>query len=180
MAIEKETEVKLLNINIVDFEQKLKDIGSKFIKIENQKNITINSTTHKIYKELGYLRIRTIKEKDREINYCTFKENISNTSARNNIEHTIEFDDVKELINIFKLLGYDKFHIGYKERKKYNYKDITIDIDQWDKDTYPYPYVEVEAKTEEDIYNFVKELEIDKSHISTLSIAELIKNYKNE
>lgn len=180
MAIEKEIEVKFLNLDIDEFEKNLQDIGAEFVKEERQKNITINSTAHKIYKKSGYLRIRTIIEKDREINYCTFKENISNINTRKNIEHTIEFDDVEELINIFKLLGYDKFYIGYKDRKKYRYKNLIIDIDTWDEDTYPNPYVEVEARSEEEIYDFIELLKIDRENISTLSIAELIKKYKSK
>lgn len=176
--MEREIEVKLLDIDIDDFEEKIKKIGADFVKEEDQINITINSTAHKIYKKHGYLRIRVAKSDGIEKKYFTFKENISDIKVRDNIEHTTEINSVEDLINILKCLGYDKFHKGFKNRKKYNYKGLVIDIDTWDKDTYPKPYVEIEAPSMEEIYSLVDELEIDREHVSTMSIDELRKSLK--
>lgn len=176
--MEREIEVKLLDIDIDDFEEKIKKIGADFVKEEDQINITINSTAHKIYRKHGYLRIRVAKSDGVEKKYFTFKENISDIKVRDNIEHTTEINSVEDLINILKCLGYDKFHKGFKNRKKYNYKGLVIDIDTWDKDTYPKPYVEIEAPSMEEIYSLVDELEIDREHVSTMSIDELRKSLK--
>ncbi|CAG7584804.1 hypothetical protein PEPTYR26121_00017 [Peptoniphilus tyrrelliae] len=176
--MEREIEVKLLDIDIDDFEEKIKKIGADFVKEEDQINITINSTAHKIYKKHGYLRIRIAKSEGVEKKYFTFKENISDIKVRDNIEHTTEINSVEDLINILKCLGYDKFHKGFKNRKKYIYKGLVIDIDTWDKDTYPKPYIEIEAPSMEEIYSLVDELEIDREHVSTMSIDELRKSLK--
>lgn len=176
--MEREIEVKLLDIDIDDFEEKIKRIGADFVKEEDQINITINSTAHKIYKKHGYLRIRVAKAGGVEKKYFTFKENISDIKVRDNIEHTTEINSVEDLMNILKCLGYDKFHKGFKNRKKYSYKGLVIDIDTWDKDTYPKPYVEIEAPSMEEIYSLVDELEIDREHVSTMSIDELRKSLK--
>ena len=176
--MEREIEVKLLDIDIDDFEEKIKKIGADFVKEEDQINITINSTAHKIYRKHGYLRIRVAKSDGVEKKYFTFKENISDIKVRDNIEHTTEINSVEDLINILKCLGYDKFHKGFKNRKKYNYKGLVIDIDTWDKNTYPKPYVEIEAPSMEEIYSLVDELEIDREHVSTMSIDELRKSLK--
>ncbi|MBU5669342.1 class IV adenylate cyclase [Peptoniphilus sp. MSJ-1] len=176
--MEREIEVKLLDIDINDFEEKLKEIGAQFIKEEDQINITINSTAHKIYKKKGYLRIRIAKSGDEVKKYFTFKENISDIKVRDNIEHTTEISDEKELIKILELLDYDKFDKGYKNRKKYTYKNLIIDIDTWDEHTYPNPYVEVEGPSIEEIYDFVDELKINRDNISTMSIQELKKSFK--
>ena len=176
--MEREIEVKLLDIDIKDFEEKIKKIGADFVKEEDQINITINSTAHKIYKKHGYLRIRIAKSEGVEKKYFTFKENISDIKVRDNIEHTTEINSVEDLINILKCLGYDKFHKGFKNRKKYSYKGLVIDIDTWDEDTYPKPYVEIEAPSMEEIYSLVDELEIDREHVSTMSIDELRKSLK--
>ncbi len=176
--MEREIEVKLLDIDIDDFEEKIKKMGADFVKEEDQINITINSTAHKIYRKHGYLRIRVAKSDGVEKKYFTFKENISDIKVRDNIEHTTEINSVEDLINILKCLGYDKFHKGFKNRKKYNYKGLVIDIDTWDKDTYPKPYVEIEAPSMEEIYSLVDELEIDREHVSTMSIDELRKSLK--
>lgn len=176
--MEREIEVKLLNIDVKDFENKIKSLGADLIRRENQKNMTINSSNHLISKDRGYCRIR-ISESDGKIKkYFTFKENISTDGARDNLEHTIEFDDEDELLKILDLLGYDKINIGTKERIKYTFDGLIIDIDTWDKNTYPSPYVEVEGKSIEDIYSFIDKLKIDRKNISTLSIAELKESLK--
>ncbi|MDU5099295.1 class IV adenylate cyclase [Peptoniphilus grossensis] len=176
--MEREIEVKLLDIDIKDFEEKIKALGAEFVKEEDQINITVNSTAHKIYKKHGYLRIRVAKSGGKEKKYFTFKENISDIKVRDNIEHTTEINSVEDLINILKCLGYDKFHKGYKNRRKYSLNSLVIDIDTWDEDTYPKPYVEIEAPSMEEIYSLVDELKIDRDHVSTMSIDELRKSLK--
>lgn len=176
--MKREIELKILNLDLQEFEKKLIDLGATFLGEENQKNIRINSTGHKIYKKDGYLRVRITKTKDSTINYLTFKENLSNVNVRDNMEHTITFDDVDELLTILKLMGYDKQYPGEKYRRKYQYKDFIIDLDTWDKATYPYPYAEIEGPSEEEIYKFAKMLGISQEDISTLSISELIKTLK--
>lgn len=176
--MEREIEVKLLDIDVEEFEDKIKKIGGKFVKEENQTNITVNSTGHKIYKKKGYLRIRISESSDVEKKFFTFKENVSDFKVRDNIEHTTEITSVDDLINILKCLGYDIYHKGFKHRKKYSYKKFIIDIDTWDKDTYPKPYVEIEAPSMEDIYHLVDILEIPRDKVSTMSIDELRKSLK--
>ncbi len=176
--MEREIELKILNLDLKELENKLIELGAQYLGEEHQENIRINSTGHKIYKKEGYLRIRVSQKDGKKINYLTFKENLSDINVRDNIEHTITFDDVEELKNIFKLLGYDKFYYGKKYRRKYKYKDFKIDLDTWDNETYPYPYAEIEGPSEKEIYEFADLLNIPKEDISTLSIAELIKNLK--
>lgn len=176
--MEREIEVKLLDIDIEDFENKLLKLGGVFIKEEDQTNITVNSTAHKIYKKKGYLRIRITKSTEGEKKYFTFKENISDFKVRDNIEHTTEISSEEDLINILKCLGYDIYHTGYKNRRKYSYKNFVIDIDTWDKNTYPKPYVEIEAQSMEEIYELVDKLDVDREHVSTMSIDELRKSLK--
>ncbi|WP_071027185.1 class IV adenylate cyclase [Peptoniphilus raoultii] len=176
--MEREIELKILNIDLKELEKKLIEVGAKYLGEENQINIRINSTAHKIYKKEGYLRIRISDTNGKITKYLTFKENFSSLNVRDNIEHTITFDDEEELENILRLMGYDKFSRGEKFRKKYIYNDLKIDLDTWDEATYPYPYAEIEGPDEETIYKFIKLLEIPKEDISTLSIAELVKNLK--
>ncbi|MDU1954704.1 class IV adenylate cyclase [Peptoniphilus lacydonensis] len=176
--MEREIEVKLLDIDIENFEEKIKALGAEFVREEEQTNITINSTAHKIYKKDGYLRIRIAKSEEGEKKYFTFKENISNVKVRDNIEHTTEVSNVEDLINILKCLGYDKFHKGFKNRKKYTLNGLIIDIDTWDKKTYPKPYVEIEAPSMEEIYSLVDKLGINRESVSTMSIDELRKSLK--
>ena len=42
--MEKELEVKILNIDVEDIKNKLKDLGAKFLGYENQENIRLSSS----------------------------------------------------------------------------------------------------------------------------------------
>ena len=178
--MERELEVKLLGIDVKKFEDKLISLGAKLIAREYQKNTTINSTFHPIDNNRGYLRIRNTKNllNDEDKFYFTFKEQITNKGIRENLEHTITFDDEIELLNILKCLDYDIYDIGYKNRVSYLYKNVRFDIDSWDENTYPYPYIEVEVDDKYKLDEILKELEVDSKAISTMSIAELKNSLK--
>lgn len=179
--MERELEVKLLGLDVKEFEEKLIDLGAELIAREYQKNITINSTLHPIdNKNKGYLRIRHTKDliNDEECYYFTFKEQITNKGIRENLEHTIEFNSEEELLNILNCLGYDIYDVGYKSRVSYIYKKARFDIDTWDEKTYPFPYIEIEVENRDALEKIINELNIDSKAISTMSIAELKKSLK--
>lgn len=179
--MERELEVKLLGLDVKEFEIKLVNLGAELIAREYQKNITINSTLHPIdNKNKGYLRIRHTKDliKDEEYYYFTFKEQITNKGIRENLEHTIEFNSEKDLLNILNCLGYDIYDTGYKNRVSYIYKSVRFDIDTWDENTYPYPYIEIEVSNKKELEEIIKELDVDSKAISTMSIAELKNSLK--
>lgn len=178
--MEREIEVKLLGLDVDEFQDKLKDFGAEKFLDEEQINITINSTKHEINSEVGYLRIRhTFNLKtNEEKSYLTFKEQITDKNVRENIEHTTEISSVEELQKILELMGYDVQDQGSKKRISYKYKNVRFDVDIWDKKTYPYPYVEVEADSKEELYAMLEKLNIKREHISTMSIAQLKANLK--
>ncbi|EFI42121.1 class IV adenylate cyclase [Peptoniphilus sp. oral taxon 386] len=179
--IEREIEVKLLGLDIYEVEKELIKRGATLIAREYQENLNIDSSVNPIKNNAkGYLRIRYVKNllNNEENIYITFKEQITNKGVRENIEHTSEITDKEQMISILKLLGYDIYDIGYKNRVSYMYKNNRFDIDTWDKNTYPYPFIEVESKNEQELYSIIDELGIDKEAISTKSIAELKKSVK--
>lgn len=179
--MERELEVKLLGLDVNEFEDMLVRNNAKLISKEFQKNITINSSTHPIdNKNTGYLRIRHTKDviNNKEINFFTFKEQITDKGIRENIEHTIVFDEEEELLNILRCLGYNIYDVGFKNRVSYMYNNVRFDIDSWDEDTYPYPYIEVEVSSKEELKKILLELKVDESAVSTMSIAELKKTLK--
>lgn len=178
--MEREIEVKLLGMDIEVFEQTLINKNAEKILDEEQQNIVINSTAHKIEKAQGYLRIRRTKNMDtgEEKAYFTFKEQVTSEGIRENIEHTTEISSVSDLQNILRLIGYDIQEGGKKLRRSYKYNGARFDIDVWDKAVYPYPYVEVETTSKEKLYAILEELGIEKTHISTKSISELQEELK--
>lgn len=172
----KELEVKVLNIDKKEMEERLASIGAKYLVKEEQINTLIDTKAKDIENELGsYLRIRETKDLDtgeKQIIF-TLKENISREGIRENIEASTYISNKKTLIYILNRLGYEIVEEGYKERISYIYDDIRFDIDTWDEKTYPYTYMEIEVKKEDDLDKAIELLDIDKSQITTKSIVDL-------
>lgn len=172
----KELEVKVLGIDKEDMIKKLKEIGAKKIKDENQKNIILD-TEDKIIenKYNGYLRIRTTKNNinNEYKKNITLKRILSDKEYRENKEIEVNIDNDDNMFNIFKMLGLVTNYIGYKERISYKYDDILFEIDSWDKDTYPDTYMEIEIQDKNDLDKAIKLLNLDENNITTKSITEL-------
>lgn len=49
--MEREIELKILNLDLKELENKLIKLGAQYLGEEHQENIRINSTGHKIYKK---------------------------------------------------------------------------------------------------------------------------------
>ncbi len=171
-----EIEVKVLNIDLDEVENKLLDMGAELVAKEYQINTVIDSKDKYIQKKLNsYLRIREttdlIKNK-KDIN-LTLKKNVGQEEVRKNIEISVEIDDKDAMLNILKDLGYNVIEEGFKERKTYIYDGIQFDLDRWDQKTYPYPYMEIEVKDQDDLQRAIALLNISRDNISTKSITEL-------
>ncbi|MDF2676860.1 MAG: hypothetical protein K0Q97_1173 [Bacillota bacterium] len=174
----REKEVKVLNIDKDEIENKLKNIGATLIKDEEQINIRFDSEESILKKNLnGYLRIRITKNllNGETKNTMTFKKSISRDKLRVNEEIETEISNVEETSKILEILGYKKKRPGLKHRRSYIYDNIIFEIDTWDKETYPKPYLEIEMATEEDLEKAIKLLNLDRSQITSKSIAELRK-----
>lgn len=174
--MEKEIEVKVLNIDLDMMENRLKNLGAKLIAHEYQKNFILDSEDKFIERKLNsYLRVRETENLlTKEINiYLTLKKNISVDGSRKNIEHTSQIEDSISMLSILEELGYRIVQKGHKKRKSYLYESIRFDLDQWDEKTYPYPYMEIEVNDEKDLEKAIELLSIDKDNITTKSIMEL-------
>lgn len=177
--MEREIEVKVLNIDLHAMEEKIIDCGGEKISDEKQKTVVIDSASHPIPEGLGYLRLREVQCDGKVERVCTFKEKKADTSVRVYDEHTVAIDDMDEMLRIFKLLGYDRISLGEKHRISYRFKNCRLDLDRWDQDTYPDPYMEIEGESREAIEEVIRALSIDPQQVSTLSIREL-QNLKNK
>lgn len=179
----KELEVKVLNVDINEIENKLKKLNATLIKKELQVNTLIDSHNRPIKTIAdGYLRVRESKDlvSNRKTTTLTFKKNVDNKNLRENIEYNVEVKDRDSIVELLKVLGYDNIKLGYKERTSYSLNGARIDIDIWDKDTYPYPYIEIEVETQEKLYEIINQLGISREKISTKSILELRKELNLE
>lgn len=174
----KELEVKVLNIDKEEIEDKLKKLGAELIKREYQVNTIFDTDERKIKQQQnGYLRIREsrdlINEEKRYI--FTLKKNISKNSLRENIEIETEVQDNKALESILSHLDVKVIHRGTKERTSYKYENIIFEIDTWDKDTYPNPYLEIEVEKEEELNKAIDLLDLNREDVTSKSIDDLRK-----
>lgn len=174
-----ELEVKVLNIDVVQMEKKLVDLGAEFIDKEEQVNMIIDKEDNYIENKLNaYLRIRetTSLLDGKKIKHMTFKKQEKQEKIRVSKETTAEIKDIKNMLEILNSLGYKIVKEGFKKRISYRIGGIRFDIDQWDENTYPNPYLEIEVNKEEDLEKAIKLLNINKQNITTKSIVELQKD----
>lgn len=173
--MQKELEVKVLNIDVLDVVEKLKKLNAKFLKKEHQINYHIESKNFNFIKEKSYLRIREIVDENENIidSQITFKENIKNEKIRENNEFNVNISDTKTMLEILKFLGYDDVEIAKKRRISFEFLDSVIDIDTWDEKIYPFSYMEIETCDFKNVYKILDLLKIDKKNISLKSIKEL-------
>lgn len=172
----KELEVKVLNIDLKEIEQKIFSLGGKLLAKENQVNTMIDSCKRPIKTFLdAYLRIRETNDilSNTSTITLTLKKNIKNDSIRENIELNTNIEDKDAMLEILKDLGFDKVLEGFKKRISYELEGARLDLDRWDEKIYPYPYMEIEVENTEDLKKIINLLDIDSSNVSTKSIAEL-------
>ena len=170
--MQREIEVKVLNISPKEIEEKLNNLGGKKISHEFQKNYTFSPKEGEF--EHGYLRIRET-EVDGEKQYIelTFKRVESDNDFRVNNEYTVNIDSVSMMTKILEEIGINLEYEGEKERISYSYKGQRFDIDIWHKKTYPDPYMEIEFTNGDIMDEILADLNIDKKNLSTESITEL-------
>lgn len=173
--MEKELEVKLLDIDPDQLEKQLISLNAIKIADENQENILFYSIANNEIPEGSYLRIRCTHNNitEEKSYYLTFKQKIENNELRENNEYTTCIDSVDNTIKILEKLGYAVHSKGYKHRISYLLDNCRIDIDRWDKDTYPHPYAEIEVPNVQKLNQIINLLEIDEGKISHKSIREL-------
>lgn len=177
--MDRELEIKVLNINIEEMEKKLKAKGAEFLGVEIQKNHTFAPKNAKEFSN-GYLRIRekTVDDK-REATELTFKEVVDNKdNIRVNNEYTTTINSTSNMIKILEEIGLVERYVGDKKRISYNYRGQRFDIDIWSKDVYPDPYMEIEFTNVNLMEEILDEFEIDRKNVTNESINELIEKRK--
>lgn len=165
--IEKEIEIKIIGYSLEELQEIVVKSGAEFVKEEHQTNYLFKTPA---LNEDSYLRLRVTDE------YAEFtlKTRIESEGARINKEVTTRIDDPVSFLEIMKKIGLEAVPQS-KIRYKYALADFVLDLDIWDENVYPYPYLEIEAKSESDLENLIKKIEIPKNNITTKSIGELIK-----
>lgn len=177
--MDRELELKVLNIDLDEIEEKLISKGAKKLGVEIQKNHTFSPQNRNEFPN-GYLRIRekTIDDKKSDTE-LTFKESVdSKDGVRVNNEYTTNITSTSNMIKILEEIGLVERYVGEKTRISYEYKGQRFDLDTWSKDVYPDPYMEIEFTNVNLIEEILDELEIDRDNVTNESINELIQKIK--
>lgn len=172
----RELEVKVVGVDVVQIEEKLKHLKAKLVSREKQINSIYDYEDNSFEdKKQGYIRIRkTVNLLDRsEQSEFTIKKVIDSDGVREYEEIETLVSDPESLELILGELNLRKKHEGYKERTRYSLDGIVYDIDRWDEETLPYPYLEIEVESKEDLARAVEMIGVSKDKISLKSIREL-------
>ncbi len=178
----KEREVKVLDIDLKAVEERLIQAGAVMVKDEDQINWVFQAAALDTPEgELGYLRLRATRSRitDESSYELTLKMKESAEGLRVYEELTSQVSDPAVVIEILDLLGHPLRYRGEKHRKSYRWQGIDFEMDQWDEKTYPYPYLEIEVQSEEDLERALQLLEIPRELVSTKSISDLRKEWRD-
>ncbi len=179
----KEREVKVLGIDLKAVEERLIQVGAELIKDEDQINWVFQAAALETKEgEIGYLRLRSTHclTTDQWTHELTLKMKESAEGLRVYEERTSQISDPATVIEMLDLLGHPLRYRGEKHRKSYRWNGIDFEMDQWDQETYPQPYLEIEVQSEQDLVVALQLLEIPKEMVSTKSIGDLRKEWREK
>ena len=164
--MEVEIECRILEIEPIEIQKKLKKIGAKKIKDRFMKRYVykINSTN-----EHSWIRLRD----NGETVTLTVKE-IHTEEIDGTKEMEIEVNDFEKTNKILQKLGF--VVIAYQENKRISYKfgDVEIEIDFWPKIP---PYLEFESDSKDKIEKVVELMGYKMSDTTSLSNLKIYKKY---
>ena len=161
-----EYEARILEIDVKEFEEKLKKLGATKAFDSLQKRYVYDFSPKR---ESEWIRLRT---NDNETT-LTIK-NIKDTTIDGTKEVEIKVSDFEKTNIILEKLGYKSRSYQENRRTRYYLNDVEIDIDSWP--MIP-TYVEIEGKSKEEVYNTIELLGYSKDDITTLDVTSIYEKY---
>lgn len=177
----KELETRIIDIDVDSMREKLKSLGAKMIKSENQINDIYDFEDERLLKDKGYARIRTVNDliNSKEIIFMTTKKMLSQGKFKEMEENEVIVDNKNMAEGIFKSLGL-KLHQSIKKyRESYEILDGLVEIDINDKEFCPFPYIEIETSSEQSLQNILDLIGYTMEDTTSKTIYQLIDEYKN-
>lgn len=177
----KELETRIIDIDVDSMREKLKSLGAKMIKSENQINDIYDFEDERLLKDKGYARIRTVNDliNSKEIIFMTTKKMLSQGRFKEMEENEVIVDNKTMAEGIFKSLGL-KLHQSIKKyRESYEILDGLVEIDINDKEFCPFPYIEIETSSEQSLQNILDLIGYTMEDTTSKTIYQLIDEYKN-
>ena len=157
-----EYEVRVLEINKEEIQDKLKELKATLVEDSFQKRYVYDFNPINPSK---WIRLRTNGSKST----LTIK-NVESSNIDGTKEMEIEVNDFDTTNEILKELGYIPRGIQENKRIKYDLNGVEVDIDTWP--GIP-TYLEIEGKSEEEVYNTLNILGIDKEKATSLDVQSI-------
>lgn len=164
-----EYEARILEINVEELENKLQELGAKYVGEFNQQRYVYDV---KPKQDGKWIRLRKANE---EVT-LTIKD-IVNDGISGTKELEIRVDNFEDTNLLLEELGYT--NKGYQENKRVRYilDNVEIDIDSWP--LIP-TYVEIEGKNEEEVKDIIKKLGYSEEEMVTINTKSIYKKYGYE
>lgn len=157
-----EYEIRVLEINKEEIVNKLKKLGAIIKGNFKQKRYVYDLKPAENGK---WIRLRT----NGKVTTLTYKDIVSNTiDGTKEVEFEVEdFDKANEFLE---KIGFINRNYQENERIQFILNNVEIDIDSWP--MIP-TYMEIEGKSEEEVLNMKKVLNIDESNVTTLNCDDI-------
>ncbi len=166
--MEKEIEVKFLEINKADLVKKLHALGAKDKGEFLLDQTIIYDPQLKWKQENKFIRLRKYGNETK----ITYKEADSTIDGTQEIEFEIE--DYEKARDLFEKIGFIPFRREQKKRQTFDFDGVTVDIDTWPKVP---TYVELEGGSEEILKKAAHDLGFDWSKAVFDHAGAIIKKY---
>ena len=159
-----EYEVRVLEINVKEIQKKLKELNAILVEDVFQKRYVYDFKPALPEK---WIRLRTNGKKST----LTIK-NIEKSTIDGTKEVEIEVSDFELTNEILNELGYNARGIQENKRIKYDLNGVEVDIDTWP--MIP-TYLEIQGSSEEEVFNTLNLLGIDKKDSTSLDVQSIYK-----
>lgn len=161
-----EYEVRVLEIDVENLIKKLESLGAEKIGEWDQKRYAYDLKEDSKKK---WIRLRTNGEETT----LTYKEIINETiEGTKEIEFKVEsFEIANEFLQ---KIGFNNGRYQENHRIRYMLNNVELDIDTWPKIP---TYLEIEGKSEKEVYDMVKLLELENKKVVTIDVLEVYKSY---
>ena len=175
----KEFETRIVDIDVDALRDKLKALGAKNTKKEDQINNIYDFEDGRLLSNKGYARIRSIHNllDDTHTHYMTVKKLVSQDVFKVMDEFETVIMDEVEGTKIFEGLGLVQVESIKKYRESYDLNGALVEIDINDKSFFPLPYIEVETESVEKLKEVVGLLGYSMDDTTSKTIYELIDEY---
>ena len=163
-----EYEVRVLEINKEEIQNKLTELNATLVEDSYQKRYVYDFNPVDPNK---WIRLRTNGNKTT----LTIKQ-IESSSIDGTKEMEIVVDDFDTTNEILNELGYKARNAQENKRIKYDLNGVEVDIDTWP--LIP-TYLEIEGKSEEEVYNTLDLLGIDRDKATSLDVTGIYNDIYN-